>query len=99
MNNEQKEAGLASDLNRELGAAAIAANGRVDRNIGRHGNLLPAEAKPMDECPWCAPSGHTGVFDQTTGKYVVCKVCGDKGFLSAWSIEYYGTPKVTHKTV
>lgn len=76
------------------GTAAIAANGRVDRNVGRHGNLLPAEAKPGNECHWCAQSRHTGVFDQTTGKYVVCKVCGDKGVLDVLSIEYYGTPEV-----
>lgn len=74
--------------------ATIAANGRVDRNVGRHGNLLPAKAKPGDECPWCAESGHTGVFDPTTRKYLVCKVCGDKGVLDALSVEYYGTPEV-----
>ena len=85
---------MSGEEQKSEGTATIAANGRVDRNVGRHGNLLPAEAKTGDECPWCAPSGHTGVFDQTTGKHVVCKVCGDKGVLDALSIEYYGTPEV-----
>ena len=70
------------------------AQGPVDRRVGRYGHLLPIGAKPRDECAWCVASGHTGVFDQRSGRYIVCKVCGDKGVIDALSIEYYGTPEV-----
>lgn len=65
----------------------------LERQVGRFGHILPTEAKPGDECPWCAPSLHTGVFDLATGKHIVCKVCGDKGVIDDLSIDYYGTPK------
>ena len=76
--------------------APIAA-GPLEASVGRYGHLLPIGAKPGDECSWCADSGHTGVLDRATGRYLACKVCGDKGVIDALSIAYYGTPDATHK--
>lgn len=78
-------------MNQEL----LPAQGPVDAVVGRHGNLLPPGAKPGDECPWRAQSGHTVVFDEQSGRFLVCKVCGDRGVLDALAIEYYGTSEVT----
>lgn len=40
-----------------------------------------------DECPGCAESGHTGVWSESQGRFIVCPICGDRGVLDKRALD------------